>query len=178
VSVHQHILSSETNEWYTPAIYVEAAREVMGGITLDPASCMEAQRTVQADVYYGHKPYGFIDGLSYPWAGNVFLNPPYGKTKNKSNAGIWTARLTHEVSVGRVKCAILLVNASTGAKWFQPLFNQVLCFVEGRIKFEGHGKTQPTHSNVFAYFGDNPGRFREVFGQFGKVGRLTWECQT
>ena len=34
------------DEWYTPEIYVRAAREVLGGIDLDPASSDEAQRTV------------------------------------------------------------------------------------------------------------------------------------
>ena len=34
--------------WHTPAEYIEAAREVMGSIDLDPASCHIAQQAVKA----------------------------------------------------------------------------------------------------------------------------------
>ncbi|MCZ6745377.1 MAG: hypothetical protein O7D31_11990 [Alphaproteobacteria bacterium] len=39
-------------ESYTPTKYIEAAREVMGGIDLDPASNMHAQKTVKATEWY------------------------------------------------------------------------------------------------------------------------------
>jgi len=88
--------SSESTEWYTPAPYVEAARNVLGGIDLDPASCEEANKTVGASVYFTPEPYVkdsiapavCTDGLSEPWyiedfdnrwaPSRVFLNPPYG----------------------------------------------------------------------------------------------------
>jgi hypothetical protein len=53
------------NEYYTPAIYVDAAREVMGGIDLDPASCEVAQKTVRATAYYTQDDCG----LSKDWHG-------------------------------------------------------------------------------------------------------------
>src|SRR5262245_6844094 len=61
------------NEWYTPPAYLEAARLVLGGIDLDPASSDVAQRRVRAGRYFTKKD----DGLSRPWRGRVWLNPPY-----------------------------------------------------------------------------------------------------
>ena len=56
-------------EWYTPSAYVEAAREAMGSIDLDPASCEQAQQTIQADKFYTATD----DGLSQPCFGNAWL---------------------------------------------------------------------------------------------------------
>ena len=58
---------------YTPAKEVEAAREVLGTIDLDPASNPQAQETVKAEKFFTEDD----DGLSKEWDGNVWLNPPY-----------------------------------------------------------------------------------------------------
>ncbi len=68
----QRMQSSESNEWWTPEPYIEAARSVLGGIDLDPASCAQANETVQAARYCGVAD----DGLKQEWKGRVWLNPP------------------------------------------------------------------------------------------------------
>lgn len=40
------------NEWYTPKAYIDAAREVLGTIYLDPASSEIANETIQATKFY------------------------------------------------------------------------------------------------------------------------------
>jgi len=167
MQTHTLIHSSASNEWYTPPKYLDAVRLVMGGIDLDPASCAEANEVVQATHFYTIKQ----DGLSQEWWGRVFLNPPYGRSKGESNQKIWSARLIQQYETGNVTEAILLVNAVPGCKWFRPLWNYPLCFVEGRIKFYD-GKRTPknsTHDSVFVYMGSRPLTFTEVFSQFGVI---------
>src|SRR5260221_7395603 len=87
-------MPQKSNEWFTPSRYIEAARLVMGSIDLDPASCSEANQTVKAKRYYS------IDdnGLEQPWYGNIWLNPPYGRSANyvDSNIGLFTKKLLDE----------------------------------------------------------------------------------
>lgn len=158
------MLLSKDMEWWTPAKYIESAREVMGGIDLDPASCEEANKNVGAEKYYSLEDDGLDEVNS--WAGRVFLNPPYGRQGPE-----FIGRLLRELD-REVKEAILLVNASaTATLWFRPLFQGVLCFINHRIDFDspdGRGGAC-TFGSVFVYFGPNEERFAEVFGRFGAV---------
>ena len=65
--------SCKDAEHYTPAKYVEAARKVLGGIDLDPASCETANETVCAARFYDIVENGLG---KRPWGGRVFCNPP------------------------------------------------------------------------------------------------------
>jgi hypothetical protein len=103
--------SSESAEWYTPARYIAAVREVLGDIELDPASCADANETVKAKRYFTIED----DGLRQPWAAaTLFLNPPYGWHEGKqggvSNQKIWSEKMMAEFSGGvsaRPSCSSL-----------------------------------------------------------------------
>jgi hypothetical protein len=157
-------------EWYSPALYVKAGRRVLGGtIDLDPASCAEANQVVQAKRFYTREQ----DGLSLPWYGRIWLNPPYG-----GMAALFVDRLIAELALGEVTAAIIVANAKAcDAKWFQPLWNGVLCFADHRIDFtsgDGQPGSRPNHGTVFAYFGPDEGRFADEFRAFGVIVRR-WE---
>jgi len=157
------MLSSVSNEWYTPAEIIEAAREVMGGIDLDPASCEEANCTVQASRFYDED----TDGLAQEWHGRVWLNPPYGGL-----AGSFTDKLLAEYRSGRTVAALSILSAgATTTRWFQPLFDFPLCFYSGRVAFRAThtDKASNTVGSVLAYLGPDVDRFAEVFERFGPV---------
>lgn len=158
---------SVSNEWYTPHVYIEAVRQVLGEIDVDPASCAYANETVKAKVFYDAN----VDGLSKQWHGRVFLNPPYGRENGESNQETWSARLTESYQDGVTTEAILLINAVTDRQWFQPFWDYPICFTNHRVRFyDPSGEYgQPTHGNAFVYYGKNPDRFIEVFRQFGPV---------
>lgn len=162
--------SSESNEWFTPAQYADAARELMNGIDIDPASNATANEVIKATTYYD------IDsnGLDKPWHGRVWLNPPYGRDLAGSNQDVWSRRLLEQYRAGITTEAILLVNANTEAKWFQPLYDYLICLTNHRIKFYTNDGTpsQPTQGNALVYLGNDPqqkDRFQDIFERFGVV---------
>ena len=158
----QLVQQSLSNEHYTPPIYIEAARRVLGSIDLDPASCAEANQTVRAGQYFTATD----DGMKQSWSGRVWLNPPYG-----GMTGAFVQKLINEYSVGSIDAAIILVNAHcTDTKWFQPLWDGVLCFTDHRIDFSGdEGRSGSTHGSVFVYFGVSGNIFKSEFSKFGVV---------
>lgn len=162
--------SSKSNEWYTPPEYIEAARKVMGQIDLDPASCAEANKVVKAARFYTIDD----DGLTQPWTGRLFLNPPYGRRlgdSGPSNAAVWTARLRAEYGAGNVTQACVLIGANTETDYYQALCEFPVCLPKGRIQFYGPDSEADNNTNGSAifYLGPNVMRFAEVFRQFGAV---------
>ena len=59
---------SLSNEHYTPQHYLDIAREVLGGIDLDPASCVEVNRIVGAEMFFSTAD----DGLQKHWSATGF----------------------------------------------------------------------------------------------------------
>jgi hypothetical protein len=161
-----HILS-KNNEWYTPIKYIEAARELMGGIDVDPASCAQANETVQATTYYDIE----TNGLNKPWIGRVWLNPPYGREGGESNQEVWSVRLIEQHQSENTSEAILLVNAAVDTKWFQRLFDYPICFPNHRINFTTPETTTSgsTHGSALIYFGNRTQEFVRIFNRFGVV---------
>jgi ParB family chromosome partitioning protein len=162
-TIDKQLKASESNEWYTPDRYIEAARAVLGGIDLDPASNKNANLTVKAERFYTISD----DGLALEWAGRVWLNPPYCGL-----SGPFAARLIEQFCSGNVTAAVLLVNSnSTDAAWFQSLWDYLLCFTHHRINFVSPGGAQSgsTHGSVFVYLGPDRVRCVEEFSQFGAV---------
>lgn len=157
----------DSDEWYTPSDYLEAAREVLGGFDLDPASCEHAQQRVKAARFYTKDD----DGLTKKWIGRVWLNPPYSQPA----ATRFAEKLIAEFQAGNVTSAIVVQNASTDTGWFHALAKLgAICLTRGRINFdrEDGRSSQNRYGQAFFYFGKDEQRFEDVFSKFGLVGRL------
>lgn len=150
-------------ERYTPTEYIEAARQVLGEIDLDPASSELAQETVRATECFTAED----DGLEREWHGRVWLNPPY----HRELAPKFIDKLVAEIAAGRVDEAIVLTNNSTDTQWFRAAADvcDAICFVTGRIRFEvpNANPVLPTQGQAFFYFGVNTKRFVRVFKAIG-----------
>lgn len=153
------------NEWYTPDAHLDAAREVMGTIDLDPASCWAAQRRVRAETYYDRSE----NGLSKPWHGTAWLNPPY----SRGLIGKFVDKLIDEHLAGNVSAAILLTNNETESAWFQKAASAAsrISFPNRRFRIlEASGKHGSLlQGQALFYFGADGERFTEVFAKFGQV---------
>jgi ParB family chromosome partitioning protein len=155
--------NSGVNEWYTPAQYIEAARDTLGRIDLDPASSAIANETVQAETFYTETD----DGLSQHWHGKVWMNPPYAQPL----IGEFVAKLIVAYGSSEVTGAVVLVNNGTETKWGQNLLSvaSAACFPASRIRFVDPGgkPSAPLQGQMICYLGHEPGRFEDCFEQFG-----------
>lgn len=177
--------SHDSPEWYTPSLYIESARRVMGRIDLDPASHPEANALVRARRIYTETD----NGLIKRWRGCVFINPPTGLV------GEFWLKLMAEYHAGRVKQAIWIGYSLEQIQTLQNLEQKLFlpieyptCYLRTRIAFienaakrrsrfrklraigkSPNPRSQPSHGNYITYLGVHRAAFAREFGQFGKV---------
>lgn len=135
------LLAGGSDEWYTPPSIFDAL-----GVRfdLDPCAPRGGVPWVPADRHYSIED----DGLSQPWTGRVWLNPPYGAA-----TAAWVQRLA------RHGAGIALVFARTETAWGQAAIASAdaVCFITGRLSFiagasaeqRGHNAAAP--SMLLAY---------------------------
>jgi hypothetical protein len=152
-------------EFYTPQPIIEAARETMRYISLDPASSEAANERIGADAIFTKE----TSGLAQPfWWGNVWMNHPFGRGENEK----WIGKLTAEFNNGNVNQACCITFASTSEKWFQPLLQYPMCFLSPRTNYllpDGTVYRGVTKGSVVTYLGPNVDAFRKAFKQLGTV---------
>lgn len=158
--------NSGNNEWYTPKEFIDAARNAMGSIDLDPASNDIANQVVQAEKYYTAE----TNGLDKDWNGNVWMNPPYASDLIEK----FIDKLIEQTEAGNVNQAVVLVNNATETGWFSKLvhISSAVCFPKSRVKFYmPDGKTgAPLQGQAVLYVGNEPRNFVDAFKDLG------WGC--
>ena len=176
---------SETDEHYTPAKTVEAARRALGGgIDLDPASSRLANETVGASSFFVKND----NGLNELWNGRVLLNPPGGRLSNASSQKVWFCKLLCEYVMGRVVSAVyvgfsleILQSAQNLPLDLPTPLDFPCCFPSARMAFDTpvngrlvRGKS-PTHANVIVFLPPKDDhvvgveRFVAAFSPLGRV---------
>lgn len=144
-----------SDEWLTPPELIAA----LGLFDLDPCSPGTRRPWDTATRHYSIEE----DGLRQPWAGRVWLNPPY------SSAARWMARLSEHGQ------GTALIFARTETRlWFDHVWPKAagLLFLRGRLKFcylNGKPASTAGAPSVLVAYGDRdaeilashplPGRF-------------------
>jgi ParB family chromosome partitioning protein len=151
------------DDFYTNEIIIDAARTLMGGIDLDPASHAIANRVVRATRFFTVSD----DGLLQRWSGRVWLNPPF------SHWDEWVVKVLSEWRAGGIQemCVLSAMRTLT-ARYFAPLLGECdgVCIIHGRIKFWGGvAGDSPDDGHAIFYFGSRRAEFRESFSQLGTV---------
>jgi hypothetical protein len=127
---HNPIAKSEV--WLTPPEILRA----LGGFDMDPCAA-EEQPTWAAPRYYTQR----VDGLSQPWHGRIWMNPPYGK-----KAAWWLRRLADHGN------GIALIFARTETSmFFESVWPEAyaLLFLRGRLNFHfPNGTRAPANSGA------------------------------
>lgn len=156
--------SSGNVEWLTPPEILEAARQTLGEIDLDPATTSKANERVRARRIYTAQH----DGLRRPWCGNVWLNWPFSRKNNC----LWVKKLLAEYEAGRVTAACCICFSSTSERWFQPLLAFPQCFLHRRTNYllpDGRTARGCTRGSVVTYLGPDPEHFKRGFADLGTI---------
>ena len=164
------LMTSKSGNWLTPPTIIERVSQAFHGtIDLDPCSNDSESPNVPAITCWDGSN---RNGLTEPWFGRVYCNPPYGR-----DIFLWTEKAYYEYLGGNSKEIILLVPARTDTAWFRPLWdNNAMCFIRGRLKFSNKEWTTPSGSknsapfpSVLIHMGINHAAFDAAFSKIGHV---------
>ena len=88
------------------------------------------------------------DGLSKPWRGGVWCNPPYGREISS-----WVKKAYEESQKEYNCCVLMLLPARTDTKWWWEFVQgkATLFFIKGRVKFGDHNVGAPFPSVLALY---------------------------
>lgn len=129
------IFSSTTDLWETPQDFFDAIDGEFH-FTLDACAVPENAKCTR---YYTPEQ----DGLSLPWEGTVWCNPPYGREIEK-----WVEKAANSAAT-----VVMLLPARTDTKWFHRYIygKAEIRFIPGRLKFGGEKNNAPFPSMVCVF---------------------------
>jgi phage N-6-adenine-methyltransferase len=133
--------SDETDEWSSPRELVEPLNDAVGGFDLDP--CSGAERSPFAAETYTEAD----DGLSQPWRGTVWVNPPYSEMAD------WTAKAVAEAERDAVDAIYYLCKGDSSTDWWHDALGaaSVVAVIDHRLSFGDGGNSAPFASHIFVF---------------------------
>jgi DNA N-6-adenine-methyltransferase (Dam). len=164
---------STKKDWGTPPKYVDAVKEMFGGIIdLDP--CSSPFSLVKAQVEYMLPDH---DGLTEFWTfGKIYVNPPYGNDAERGTKIIdWIRKCEEANRVFQSEVIALVPVATNTSHWKKYIYGKAtgVCFLyDTRLRFlvdgRDEGKGAPM-SCAMIYWGKNFPTFFDVFIKYGAV---------
>lgn len=132
------MFSSKTDLWETPKDFFDTL-DAEFRFNLDVCALPE---NAKCAAYYSPD----VDGLSQPWYGNCWCNPPYGR-----QVGRWVAKAAQSAAEGAT--VVMLLPARTDTAWFHDYIygRAEVRFVRGRLKFGGSANSAPFPSMVVIF---------------------------
>lgn len=152
-------------EYGTPTEVWRPLAATVDGFDLDPCSGAEPE-PIAPNRYTVDD-----DGLSQPWFGHVFVNPPWATNGNGSAKHEWLRKARTEARSVDVDSVTVLVPSDTSTHWFHDhvVDAPIICFTgPGRMTFIGEGR-KPSIGVVIAVWGDVPEEYVDVLESFGAV---------
>lgn len=156
------LFSSSSDEWSTPRDLF-AALDAEFGFTLDP--CASPENHTCADYFTKEQ-----NGLSRPWGGVVFMNPPYGRA-----IGLWMRKAYEESQRGAT--VVCLVPVRTDARWWSVVEHAAeVRFIRGRLKFGNAPTSAPFPNAIIVFRPGHNGQPKVHYWDRLSVRNLTRSC--
>lgn len=153
-------ISSTHHGWHTPPEILEILYGVFRQFDLDPCSPSSDRRIapVKARVRFTIAD----DGLSLPWFGRVFMNPPYGRELPR-----WTAKARKEVAAQRARVVAAILPSRTDTRWWHTdlVGHAHIGFLQGRIRF-GDGAQAAPFGSAIVVWGGTPQELQAIVAAF------------
>lgn len=166
-------INSDSHHWGTPPKYVNAVREFLGTIALDP--CSNESSVVGAGVEYVLPDKdGLIESWNYP---TIYVNPPYGRDPVRRTSILDWLRRCSEANKDYGSEVLALIPVAVNTKhWKSYIFgvaNSVCFLADTRLKFinGSNDKGAPMACSI-VYWGRDTERFYAQFSKFGAVVEL------
>jgi hypothetical protein len=185
----------EAYEWISNRDLVDSAHLLMGGIDLDPASSVMANKYVNAKNFYTISDDGLND---QEWHGNVYLFPPnrsyFWNTKAyrwKATRGLsptlisghalWWQTLKRKWLTGEINQAVYFSNCPDMFLYAQDIFDHPICILRTRPILVQHFlatdeiKSRNTCVSFVVYLqpkeytSEATENFIEIYGEKGKL---------